>query len=201
MGVRQKLKRGLIVCGTISVLTGGSLLLFYDDGQDITPPIFEEIPMEIQVNIEPAEPEENAEPVVEAETGEITRKVIEFTYPEAKLMLQVAQAEAGNQGEDGMWLVMSVIVNRMNTDGHLYHPQDDHSVEGTVYKKYSFSSVWDGRYLEVEISPECHEALARIESGDVAPEIVGFERKDSEELDRYFARAFEYKDHRFYTEK
>lgn len=133
----------------------------------------------------------------DSEEGEINS----FSYDEAQLLMKVAQAEAGNQGEDGIFLVMSVIVNRMKTEGSEYHPEGDHTVQGTVFKKYSFSSVWDGRYLEMEPTAEVHRALARIERGEVAKEIIGFEVKSSRELDKYFDEAFEYKDHRFYTRK
>lgn len=135
------------------------------------------------------------------EDDQAAGQINSFTYEEAQLLMKVAQAEAGNQGEDGIFLVMSVIVNRMNTEGSEYHPEGDHTVQGTVFKKYSFSSVWDGRYLEMEPTPEVHHALARIEMGEVAKEIIGFEVKTSRELDKYFDEAFEYKDHRFYTRK
>jgi spore germination cell wall hydrolase CwlJ-like protein len=110
-------------------------------------------------------------------------------------------AEAADQGEEGMWLVGSVIENRRQKGGKAYHPEGDHTVQGTVLKPGQFSSVTNGSYLTCEIPPEAHEALARLERGEVAPQIIAFERIDSEVLDQYFDRAFEYKDHRFYTEK
>ena len=120
---------------------------------------------------------------------------IEFTYEEAQLLMKVAQAEAGNQGIDGMWLTLSVLVNRVNSDSF------PDSVEGVVNQKYQFSTVSNGAINRVEISPECHEALARIEMGQVAPMIVAFETTDSHSLDKYFSSAFEYKGHRFFTLK
>ena len=134
--------------------------------------------------------------VVQECTQETIRKEVnEFTYEESQLMMYVTQAEAGNQGADGMWLVLSVILNRVKD------PDWPDNIEDVIYQKYAFSSVLDGRINEVELSPEVHEALARIESGDVCPEIIGFEVKTSNELDKYFKIAFEYKDHRFYTKK
>ena len=41
--------------------------------------------------------------------------VIEMNIDEAQELLKIAYAEAGNQGEDGQWLVMSVIINRVNS--------------------------------------------------------------------------------------
>jgi N-acetylmuramoyl-L-alanine amidase len=126
-------------------------------------------------------------------------KVNEFTYEEARLFLSLAQAEAGNQGVDGMWLVMSVVFNRKESGNY---PDTIHDV---IYQKlgdyYQFSTVSNGSIDQVEISAEAHLALARIEKGEVAPQIVAFETLTSNKLDKYFTRAFEYKDHRFYTEK
>lgn len=121
--------------------------------------------------------------------------VNEFTYDEAQLLMQTAQAEAGNQGEDGMWLVMSCIVNRVENEDF------PDSVNEVVYQEGQFATVESGAIKKVEISSDCHLALARIEKGDVADFIVAFENKKSSYLDRYFSRAFEYKDHRFYTPK
>lgn len=122
-------------------------------------------------------------------------QVREFSYDEAQLLLKVAQAESGNQGEDGMWLTMSCIVNRAESD---YFPD---SISEVVYQEGQFATVESGAINDVDISPECHLALARIEAGDVAEKIIAFENKRSSYLDKYFSRAFEFKDHRFYTNK
>lgn len=126
-------------------------------------------------------------------THDVQMNAIEITYDEAQLLLKVAQAEAGNQGSDGMWLVMSVILNRVDSSDF------PDSITEVVTQKYQFSTVLNGSIDKVEISPECHEALARIERGDVAPEIIGFETTKSKTLDRYFSPAFAYRDHQFYT--
>lgn len=119
--------------------------------------------------------------------------VNEFTYDEAQLLMKVAEAEAGNQGEDGMWLVMSVIVNRVNDDTF------PDNVTDVVMQKHQFATVSTGAIDKAEISADCHKALARIEMGEVAPEIVAFETTQSKKLEKYFFSAFEYRDHVFYT--
>lgn len=119
----------------------------------------------------------------------------EVSYDEAQLLLKVAEAEAGNQGSDGMWLVMSVIVNRVNSGDF------PDSINDVIYQKNQFSTVSNGAIDRVEISAEAHEALARIEKGDVAKEIIAFENVKNDFLSRYFWAAFEHKDHRFYTVK
>lgn len=204
------MKKALMITGLVSVALGVMLRACAPDPEEAAA-LWEKIPdEEVQTVIQKEEPAESIpEPgsVQEYETGILEKdvstagQVNSFTYEEAQLLMKVAQAEAGNQGEDGIWLVMSVIVNRTRTEGSEFHPEGDHSIQGTVFKKYSFSSVWDGRYLKMELTPEVHEALARIEKGEVAEEIIGFEVKSSRELDKYFAEAFEYKDHRFNTRK
>jgi len=118
---------------------------------------------------------------------------VEFSYQDAQLLLKVGQAEAGNQGSDGIWLVLSCIYNRTISDVF------DSTIGGVVYAEGQFSSVSNGSIDRVEISPEAHEALARIERGDIAPSIVAFETTSSNELDKYFTKAFTYRDHTFYT--
>ena len=167
--------------------------------------IWEEIPSEeTYSNIHQEGKTENMgldEPVQEIQTGECKKDasaagpVNEVTYEEAQLLLRIAQAEAGNQGEEGMWLVMSVVMNRVAS------PDFPDSISEVIFQESQFASVSDGNFDKAVISEPCHEALARIESGDVAPKIIGFEVKTSEVLDEYFVAAFEYRDHRFYTMK
>jgi N-acetylmuramoyl-L-alanine amidase len=151
--------------------------------EEIKRPVFEPIPKEEQLNTE--------------EDGEIfsrTHEVdcIEFSYEDAQLLMGIAQAEAGNQGADGMWLVMSVVINRVNS------PEFPDSIKAVIYQESQFYAKGIGK---TEISPECHEALARIERGDVAPQIIAFEKTTNRTLEKYFSSAFGYRDHQFYTLK
>lgn len=146
------------------------------------------------------EPIPQEEQAIAQEQGEMyyhTRdvKINEFTYAEAQDLLRVAQAEAGNQGEDGMWLVMSVVFNRRISDTF------PNTIHGVIYEPHQFSTVLNGSIDRVDISPEAHLALARIERGEVAPQIIGFETLKSTELDQYFCEVFTHKDHKFYVER
>lgn len=120
-----------------------------------------------------------------------THDVDVFTEEEKDLLKAIAMAEAGNQGEDGMFLVMSVVLNRVCMD-----PWPD-TIKDVILQDHQFTSI-DRR---IESSEECDKALERIRSGDVAPKIIAFETKDSKVLDEYFWPAFTYKDHKFYTKK
>lgn len=134
------------------------------------------------------EPEQEADP-------EEKKEVIELTYEEAQLLMKIAQAEAGNQGEEGMWLVMSVVINRKNDEAF------PDTIKEVAYQKNCFATVRTGKINKVELSLEAHTALARIEKGEVKPDIVGFENKSNNSLERYFDFAFTYLDHNFYTNK
>lgn len=120
-----------------------------------------------------------------------THDVQAYTNEEIDLLKKVATAEAGNQGEDGMWLVMSVVLNRVKMD-----PWQD-TISAVITQTHQFASI----NRQIENSEECDKAYERISSGDIAPMIVAFETKDSKVLDEYFCPAFTYRDHKFYTKK
>lgn len=132
------------------------------------------------------------------ETGVIerTHNVHLYTQEDADLMKRVAMAEGQSEGPDGMYLILSVVVNRIND------PDYPDSVEGVIFQKNAFSSVSDGNFDKVSVpSAECEEAFARIDAGEVCPEIIAFETVESNRLDEWFMEAFTYRHHRFYTKK
>ena len=203
-GEMRTLKKALILVGALLVIIG-MMLRMTQPTADTEESIWEEIPSEeTQAYIEKAESEQNIPVTGNIETIEkrepeegspAAGPINEFTYDEAQLLLRVAQAEAGNQGADGMWLVMSVVLNRVADEAW------PDAIKEVIYQTSQFSSVSDGHFDAAEISPEAHEALAKIETGEVAPEIIGFETVDSTENDKYFQEAFVYKDHKFYVKK
>lgn len=118
-----------------------------------------------------------------------------YTETEKDELMRIAMAEAGNQTEDGMWLVMSVVLNRVNSEDF------PDSIDKVLHQKGAFSAVSNGSYDRAEPTEECERAFERISSGDVAPQIIAFEGKRSDVLDQYFLYAFTHKDHKFYTKK
>ena len=208
----RRLKGILIAAGMLTILSGISL---QETPDEKTTTLWEEIPIEeVHTYISQEGKAKDLgldEPIQEVETGEVKKdapaagQVTEFTYEEAQLLMRMAQAEAGNQGIDGMWLVMSVAINRIksknfpnNITDVIY--QNATTKNGTVI--YQFSSVADGRIDEqVVLSNEVHEALAMIERGEIQEKIMAFEVKDSTALDKYFEYVFTFRDHRFYVEK
>lgn len=126
-----------------------------------------------------------------------THDVDVFTEEEKDLLKAIAMAEAGNQGEDGMWMVMSVVINRTGMD------QWPDTIKGVVLEPHQFTSVTNGTMQKVtDYSEECDRALERILLGEVAPQIIAFETTENNNtLDEYFWPAFTYEDHIFYTNK
>lgn len=173
------MKKGLIFGGVISITLGCILTL--------TP--IETSEIEIHVSEEPAE-------VFEPEVYPIVVKTIykprEFTYEEAQLLMKIAQAEAGNQGVQGMTLIMAVVLNRVES-------QDFPStIRKVIYQDSQFYTTG----MKASLSPEVHEALAYVESGQpLDTEIIAFEVSKSKALERYFEYAYTVGDHNFYRKK
>ena len=119
--------------------------------------------------------------------------VIEISYEDAQLLLKVAWCEAGNQGTVGQWLIMCTVLNRVESEDF------PDTVKEVIYQEGQFSTA---SYLDSATpTAETHEALAYLEQGNKAEKIIAFESAKSQSLEKYFWRAFEYRDHVFYTMK
>ena len=129
------------------------------------------------------------------ETDEL--EVVEFTYEDAQRLMKIAQAEAGNQGIEGMSAVMRVVINRV------LNPEFPDSVEEVIKQPYQFESYSNGSYDKAEPTTDCHLALADVERGLSDDEdIVAFETvSNGESLKRYFDYAYTIEDHNFYIRK
>ena len=167
---------------------------------------FEPIPVCIITTTMSDQIEEAAEAAVQQITIEVDQETILKEDPKRpedpqigedaqELMMRVAQAEAGDQGEDGMWLVLCVIWNRAQS------PSFPGTITEVIKQKHQFATVTNGAYKDVTISQEAKAAMERLKVGDIAKKIIAFETTDSTELEKYFEKAFDYKDHTFYVEK
>lgn len=149
--------------------------------EEIKRPVFEPIPKEEQLNTE--------------EDGELFSRThdvdcVELSYEDAQLLMQIAAAEAEGEGRDGQRFVMSVVLNRVAS------PEWPNSIREVIFEPYQFYT--QGMSSE-RVNADTHLALADIESGNVAPKIIGFEKAESDFLGRYFTPAFTYRHHTFYT--
>lgn len=73
------------------------------------------------------------------------------------LLLRVASCEAGNQGIDGMALVMNVVINRSNTYGC--------SIHDVIYAPEQFACINTHWWWDNYIADGAYEALAQIKNG------------------------------------
>lgn len=213
----MRTKRLLYFCGILAIITG--LILMLQDKPQEEKTIWEEIPpneaisniiteegkteniseheddsQEPQGNTEPSEDPGGEQQRVEGSSRE-DGKAAGLSENDRKLLLRIAQSEAGNQGADGMWLVMSVVMNRVESE------EWPDTIRAVINQPGQFSPISDGRFYKVEISEEAYEALERVEAGDIAESIIAFEVQGSDVLDQYFAMAFDFRDHKFYTQK
>lgn len=129
---------------------------------------------------------------VSAESAQTT---IDISYNDAQLLMKAAQAEAGNQGVTGQWLVMCVILNRVESESF------PSSVEAVLKQEGQFATYANGSIDKAEPTSDTHLALAYLESGERAKNIVAFESVNDSSLEKYFWRAFSFRDHCFYTSK
>ena len=119
-------------------------------------------------------------------------QTIEVTQAEAQELMQIASAEALNQGTPGMLLVLSVVMNRVAS------PDYPNNIHDVIHQPHQF---YTAGMKSAEITPDVHMALAQLEMGCKYPEIVAFERADNNSLDVYYDEAFTFLDHSFYTIK
>ena len=175
----------VIMMGTMLMTGNADVQPYQEEIQHIE---FEQIP---EAAVSPPE-------VTDHEAGMITRThtVHLYTQEDAELIKRIALAEAETEGADGLWMVMSCIINRVND------PDYPDTVQDVIYQKNVFSSLKDGNFAKAAAtSDEAEEAFARIDAGDVCPQIIAFEGLGSDALDRWFRYAFTYRKHKFYTKK
>lgn len=204
------MKKGLMLAGMVSMLVGVMLYIAEPVPSASEKPLWEKVPdEEIHTVIQKEEQAENIpepEPVQEYETGTLEKDAQAagaLTDKEKLWMKKLAMAEAESEGEDGQWLVMSVVMNRVKDPDYPGSVMDvitQYRVKNGV-PIYQFSCVGDGRIDTAEPSLDCEAALERIEKGDIAPSLIAFERLDSDVLDQWFEYAFTYRNHKFYIKK
>lgn len=158
---------------------------------EVTTAEWEPIPAEVEVKTEEIPAEEP--PIIV--TG-ARYEVREFSLEDAQMLMRIAQAEAGNQGIEGMKLVMAVVLNRVRKE------RFPDSIKEVIFQKHQFEPVQNGSYYKVKLSPDVHMALADVERGlPLDDNIVAFEVLGNDSLEKYFDYAYTVGDHNFYKEK
>lgn len=75
------------------------------------------------------------------------------TSEDMDLLLRCVEAEAGNQSLEGRRMVADVILNRVRDSDF------PNTIEEVIKEPYRFSSYWDGRMWEIEVSELTREAV------------------------------------------
>ncbi len=88
----------------------------------------------------------------------------ELSRQDYNALLQIVQAEAGNEDEKGKMLVAGVVLNRVE------HENFPDTVEEVVFQNengiYQFSPVSNGSYYSVTVSEETKEAVDKVLAGE-----------------------------------
>ena len=124
---------------------------------------------------------------------------LEISQEDAQMLMRIASAEAQNQGEYGMYLVMRVVMNRVNDKSGMFPS----TVAGVIFQPGQFETVSNGTYYTININAEAHTALALLEKNmDADKTIIAFETiSNGKALEKYFDVAYVKGNHIFYTEK
>ena len=77
---------------------------------------------------------------------EIIEPVFPYSDYEVNLLALLTMAEAEGEPEYGQRLVIDTVLNRIDTPGFAK------SIEGVIYERGQFSSMWDGRVQQVSVT-------------------------------------------------
>ena len=218
----MRLKRSIIIGGVLAIILG-VLMGMWPEPVEEEKSLWEKIPdEETHTYIQETREAENISVLCQSgEAGEEASddgsdsssgsSTDEEGYPEGLMtvfeeaeMKDLASAEAESEGEDGQWLVLSVVMNRVKSPefpNTIHEVINQYMVAKGGRKIYQFSCVSDGRMEKAEPSADTEAALERIKRGEIAPEVIAFEVTSSNVLDEWFEYAFTFKHHKFYTMK
>lgn len=133
----------------------------------------------------------NAEDVIEVTEEVIDQNDVEICNYEddLKILAQLIEAEAGNQGLYGKRLVADVVLNRVDS------PLFPNTIKDVIFQPYHFQVVWNGMFDSAasRISSESYEA-ARIEMVSRTDYKILF---FSQEKSIYAQNHYKYRDHWF----
>ena len=108
----------------------------YEDATSSSPVVVEEEPIIIPVAEIPEEPQYSL-----TEEAAVSTDVLTISEEEIDLIALVTMAEAEGESEKGKRLVISTILNRVDSELR-YFPD---TVTEVIYQPSQFSSMWDGR--------------------------------------------------------
>lgn len=122
---------------------------------------------------------------------------LQLSQEDAVRLMKLSQAEAGTEGVFGQYLVMRVVINRVND------PAFPNTIEEVISQRHQFETYRNGNYQKSEPTVDSHLALALLEKNVGDDEsIVAFETTaNGHSLLRWFDMGYTYQNHNFYTKK
>jgi len=122
---------------------------------------------------------------------------LQVSYDDARRLMMIAEAEAGDQGIEGMLKVMEVVINRVDSKDY------PDSIKEVIEQPYQFQPVTEGKYYITTPSVNAHLALAELEKNkNPDKDIIAFETvENSKTLEQYFDYAYTFRGHDFYVAK
>ena len=87
------------------------------------------------------------------------KDIYNWTEEEEEYLARIAYSEAGNQGPDGMALVVRVVINRVESD------KFPNTIKEVIEQKNQFSPVSNGTFKSLKPSKMAWKAVAKVKKG------------------------------------
>lgn len=85
--------------------------------------------------------------------------IYDWSEEEEEYLARIAYSEAGNQGPDGMALVINVVINRVKSD------KFPNTIKEVIEQKNQFSPIVNGTFWSLTPSKMAWKSVARVKKG------------------------------------
>lgn len=122
-----------------------------------------------------------------------------YTHEEKEILLRIATAEGESEGIDGMYHVLEVVLNRVESANY---PDTIKEVVFQSVPSVQFESTANGRYKNCEITQDAKRAYDLLNTVGVTDKrIIAYEHTSGNVLSRWYEYLYSVGHHRFYCEK
>ena len=153
---------------------------------------------QVKENSELALKEMNLPKIMKKSNSAMSKKkdIYNWTEEEEEYLARIAYSEAGNQGPDGMALVVRVVINRVESD------KFPNTIKEVIEQKNQFSPVSNGTFKSLKPSKMAWKAVAKVKKGwdrsRGALYFVAHKATKSTWHENNLTWVFKYIDHDFY---
>lgn len=122
-----------------------------------------------------------------------------YTHEEKEMLLRIATAEGESEGVDGMYHVLEVVLNRVES---VNYPDTIKEVVFQSTPCVQFESTANGRYENCEITQDAKRAYDLLNTVGVTDDrIIAYEGVGNDVLSKWYEYLYSLGHHRFYCEK